>query len=185
MPILFKFGQVDVEFIYAFKRIKDDREAFEETHYAAFIDDTAQRYAAALHRLVPQDMRARTVVASIFPPALTDEAWGRGYVNATIAHQHSDQGLTDLARSVSRLEVPSLAVRTRMHDRFNSRIQSMSEALGMGYLDGFTPFLTPDGVLDARFRGRRDGSDHHLAFGAARKPVIERIWAMFDGLDHV
>jgi len=185
MPVILKFGQVDVEFVHAFKRIESGRSAFDEAHYAAFVDETADRYAAALDGLVPEDMRRRTVIGSLFPPALSDEAWLGGYTNAMVTDQHGAQTVHDLPRAIRTLEIPSLDVRTAMHARFNARLQIAARAMGMGYLDCFTPLIAKDGRLARRYRGRRDGGDHHLAFRAARRPLIAGLWNTLDGQDHV
>ncbi len=185
IPIFLKFGQVDIEFVYAFKRIESGLTAFDEAHYGAFVDETAERYAFALDDLVDPAMRPRTIIASVFPPALSDDAWAQGYINAAVADQHAGQGGVDLVQAVRSLEIPTLAVRTRMHARFNAKMRTAAADLGLGYLDCFTPFLGPDGLLDRRYRGRRDGGDHHLAFRAARGPVIAGLWRTFDELGYV
>jgi hypothetical protein len=185
MPVILKFGQVDVEFVYAFKRIESGETPFDEARYVAFVDETAERYAAALDALVPEVMRRRTIVASIFPPALSDAAWIRGYANAAVTDQHADRTVADLSSAIRSLEIPSLSVRTRMHARFNAKMQGAAADMKMGYLDGFTPLVGSDGALAPRYRGRRDGGDHHLAFQAARRPLIAGLWNALDEQDHV
>ena len=184
-PVILKFGQVDVEFVYAFKRIEGGLTRFEEAHYAAFVDETAERYVAALQRLVPDDMRRRVVIASIFPPALSDKAWLRGYTNAAVTGQHADQTVDDLSCAIRSLDIPSLDVRTRMHAQFNARMQIAAAQMKMAYLDCFTPLTGPDGLLAPRYRSRRDGGDHHLAFQAAGRPLIAALWNALDGQGHV
>ncbi len=188
IPAVLKFGQVDLEFVYAFKRIEEDRLAFDPDHYDAFVDETVARYADALADLAPAARRERIAVASVFPPSLSDRAWRNGYVNAAAADLHAstsgvkDEGV-DLRRAVSRLSIPDLRIRTAAHARFNARLKAAADALGFSYLDQFQSFLGADGLLKPNLRGA-GGADHHLRFQGARRPTIAGLWGFLGEHGH-
>ncbi len=188
IPAVLKFGQVDLEFVYAFKRIDEGRWTFDPAHYDAFVDETVARYADALAVLAPSARRRRIAVASVFPPSLSDRAWRNGYVNAAAADLHAsapgakDEGV-DLRRAVSRLSIPDLRTRTAAHARFNARLKAAADALGFSYLDQFQAFLGADGLLRPNLRGA-GGADHHLNFQAARRPTIAGLWGFLGEHGH-
>jgi hypothetical protein len=175
MPTLFKFGQVDLEFVFTFKRLESSENAFDEAAFDAFADETVERYVAFLAEGVPAVLRPLARVAGVFPPALSDAAWRQGYVNAHIAALHGPADPAALDR-LAGLEIPPLAVRTRLHARFNARLFEAAGAAGFSVLDGFEALLGPDGTLAPRFLGRARGANHHLGYAASRAPMAELAW---------
>lgn len=177
MPVLFKFGQVDLEFVFTFKRLERRAQAFEAAAFEAFAAETVERYLAFLVEATPAALKPHALVAGVFPPALSDAAWRQGYVNAHIADLHGPADSERLAARLAELEIPSLAERTRLHAGFNARLYAAARQAGFGVFDGFDSLLGPGGVLAPALLGRAGGANHHLGYRASRGPLVEQLWA--------
>lgn len=174
MPVVFMFGQVDVEFVHAFKRLEAGAAPFDDAGFEAFADETVARYVGFLAEATPDRLKPQARIATIFPPALSDAAWRQGYVNAHIAHLH---GPADMA-GLGALEIPSLQHRTRLHARFNAKLARAARAAGFGVLDVFEPLLGTDGALKRSLLGRGRGANHHLGYAASRGALVDRLWSL-------
>jgi hypothetical protein len=174
MPTIFMFGQVDVEFVHAFKRLEAGEAAFDARAFDAFAAETVDRYIGFLAEALPPALKPQARVATIFPPALSDAAWRQGYVNAHIAELHGPADLAGLAE----LEIPSLLERTRLHGRFNETLAAAARAAGLAMLDVFTPLLTTRGTVRRAHLGRGRGANHHLGYAASRTPLVEAVWSV-------
>jgi hypothetical protein len=183
VPVLTLFGQVDIEFVHAFKRLSGDERRFSATGFDAFADETARAYVAFLAEAVPPHLRHRVWVCPIFPPALSDAAWRRGYLNAHIVALHGDGTMEEMAGRLADLEIPNLTRRTALHATFNARLAAAATAEGFSNLDLFQAFVGPEGVVDPAFLGTAGGADHHLDFAASRAPVLESLWRVMDEAD--
>ncbi len=171
--VLVMFGQVDVEFVHPYRRFAAGRLAYEPAEMAAFLDETVDRYVAAMaDRVAPAD-RSRVDIVSILPPALSDAAWRDGYRNAHIVALH---GQADAPTDLKGLEIPAASVRTAAHAAFNGRLAQAAQASGFGYLDLFNPLLADD-VVDPRHLGPAAGRDHHLDHHATRPVALQRLWS--------
>lgn len=173
--ILFKFGQVDAEFVSVFRRIRQGQTLFAFSDFERFARDSVAQYEAFLRRVLgvfPHAERLR--VCGVFPPALADGIWRSGYVNAHIGFLETGEEVTRLAEAVRRLEIPDLLTRTRMHALYNGLLQMMAARLGIGFIDDFSPLLSGAGVVDRAYTGDHEGHDHHLSPGAL-EPVLGRL----------
>lgn len=179
LPILAKFGQVDIEFVHPFKRLAAGALAFDEAEFNAFADETIARYVAFLVDAVPASQRSRVRVMSLFPPTLSDAAWRAGYVNGHIVDQHGPAG-QDLAAALAGLEIPDLARRTALHRRFGERLRQAAEAEGLTFVDDLALFVGVDGLVDPALLGPVASRDHHLDFRASRHAMLDRIWSIVD-----
>ncbi|MFT4250983.1 MAG: hypothetical protein QM608_00665 [Caulobacter sp.] len=179
LPVLVKFGQVDVEFVHPFKRLDAGALAFDAAEFDAFADETIGRYVDFLTATVPAGQRGRVRVMSLFPPTLSDAAWRAGYVNAHIIDQHGPAD-GDLAEVLADLEVPDLAGRTALHRLVGERLRRAAQAEGFVFVDDLAPFLGADGLADPALLGAAAGRDHHLDFRASRKAMLDRIWSIVD-----
>ena len=140
--------------------------------YGQFISDLTQ---------VVDPRRIR--VCSIFPPALSDEAWADGYVNAHVAQLEGMDDLAALKASVRSLETPTQATRTAAHALYNLYLREMCDQMGLTFVDDFTPMLGGDGLLDPKFVAGAKGADHHLEWGPTSVvlPDIIRERVRWDG----
>lgn len=181
MPILLKFGQVDLEFVQPFKRLEAGEQAFDPVRFKRFADETVARYLAFLSGAIAPEDRPRVHLCSLFPPALSDAAWRTGYVNAHIADLHGPADPESLVQRLANLTIPELAVRTGLHADFNAALASAAAAEGFATADDFTPFLNRAGVVDPRYLSPAAGADHHLDFHASRAPVVDQLWRLLEG----
>lgn len=162
IPALFMFGQVDVEFVWTFRRIRSAEYAYSMESFANFTTEIISRYSDFLeqiaHRLDPKAIR----VCSIFPPCLSDAAWQEGYVNAHIGSRESTLAIDVLRAQIRKLEIPPLRERTKLHKHFNSQLQNACDRLGLIFLDMFTPMIGKSGIANPTFYAAHGGRDHHL-----------------------
>ncbi|PZQ65616.1 MAG: hypothetical protein DI570_01155 [Phenylobacterium zucineum] len=172
--LLFKFGQVDLEFVHDYRRIRDGGAPFDFDRAEAFAADSARRYVDFLRGL--RDLSpARIVVTAAFPPALNDEALREGYLNAHIVEMHGALDVDDMRRALRRLEMPSWPVRTELARRYNIALAAACASAGLTFHDDFTPMLGPHGLIDPEVIVWHGGTDHHLCFTspAARRRAAE------------
>jgi hypothetical protein len=171
-PVLFQMGQVDVEFVYNFRRLDKEQRMFEDNDLLEFITDSADAYTSYIETLTQFWPADRIYVASIFPPALNDETVRRGYTNALIASAHTDHDPLLLEQGLASLEFPDWSART-LHNRwFNEAVARGCAARGIQFLDFFDRLCGPDGLVDLAFLGDPPGEDHHLDGG---KPATQAL----------
>ncbi len=169
---LFKFGQVDAEFVSVFRRIQHGQARFAMADFERFARESVTRYEIFLGRVLeifPHPDRIK--VCGIFPPALADATWRTGYVNAHIAFLETGQQVESLAEAVRDLEIPDLLTRTHMHALYNGLLQVACARLGLAFINDFTPLLSGAGVVERAWTGGNQGNDHHLA-PEALSPII-------------
>ena len=180
VPVLTLFGQVDIEFVHTFKRLTGGQRVFHVEEFDAFADETAKAYVAFLAEAVAPHLRARVWVCPVLPPALSDAAWRRGYLNAHLVALHGQGSPEDVAVRLADLEIPDLAHRTRLHVSFNTRLARVAASEGFSSLDPFSTLVGLDGVVKSAFLGAAAGGDHHMDFAATRAPVLESLWRLMD-----
>jgi hypothetical protein len=176
MPVVYKFGQVDVEFVFTFKRLESGKTGFDRAAFDAFAGETIARYVAFLADATPFSLLGHARVAGIFPPALSDAAWRQGYVNAHIADLHGHADAATLAEQLAELELPSLAERTRLHADFNARLLKAAAKANFAPVFGFKALLGESGTVAPRYLGRARGRNHHLGYAASREPILKALW---------
>ena len=175
IPVLLVFGQVDVEFVFTFKRLEQDPPADHDARvFEDFCRETVDAYVTFAGGLPGPPV----AVAAIFPPALSDEAWRQGYLNAHIAHEHTALGAEALRERLQAARVEPLKARTADHELFNRRLRCAAEARGLGWVDTFAALIGEGGV--ARGLGPAAGRDHHLDASAVRPAVVPQLWALLD-----
>ena len=180
--ILLKFGQVDLEFVYDYRRIRDGRQAFDLADALEFAREGARRYVAFAESL--RDLTAATlVVSAALPPSLNDEALRAGYINAHIGELHADSGPEQLMAELQRLEMPDWRTRTDLARAYNDAVAGHCADAGLPFLDDFTPLCGPDGIIDRDLLIWHGGTDHHLCAGspagrAAAGALAKRIAAL-------
>ncbi|MEW5686376.1 MAG: hypothetical protein AB1942_15780 [Pseudomonadota bacterium] len=161
--LLFKFGQVDLEFVHDYRRVRDGRAPFDLDRAVAFAADSVRRYIGFLREI--RDLTpGRVVVTAAFPPALNDAALRDGYLNAHIVELHGALDLESMRRELQQLDMPSWAVRTDLARRYNAMLAEACAAAGLVFVDDFTPMLGADGLIDPEVIVWHGGTDHHLCF---------------------
>ncbi len=175
--VLFKFGQVDLEFVYDYRRIRDGRRAFDLADAQDFARDSARRYLGFLDEL-RRETPLRLVVTAALPPALNDEALREGYMNAHIAELYAELPEETLRAEIQRLDMPDWKTRTGLAALFNAELAAGCAKAGLIYCDDFTPLLGPDGVISPDAIVWHGGANHHLcATSRAARAVSARVTA--------
>jgi hypothetical protein len=177
IPFLMMFGQVDIEFVHHFQRVRDGQLALNLDDYRAFCDRTVQRYIQFVSGLTSVPGRLRIFLVSVFPPALSDAAWQQGHVNADIVQREATQSVSEMSLALRRLEVASLRQRTDIHLYYNDLLRSACARHGFGFVDSATPFLGASGIVDPRYIvPEADGTEHHLDDRVTFDEVGRLIW---------
>lgn len=183
IPFLLQFGQVDIEFVHHFQRVRDGKIALNLDDYRAFCDRTAERYIHFLKGLRSVPDRLRIFVLSVFPPVLSDVAWHQGYANADIVLRETDGSVAEISSAIRKLEIASLRQRTEIHLYYNNLLRAACERDGFSFIDSATPFLGPDGIVDPRFIvPEAGGAEHHLDDRVTPNEVGQLIWQCIDTL---
>lgn len=171
-PIVFKFGQVDLEFLFDLKRIRDSVTAYTHTAMRQFIDDSIERYAAFLAEC-SRIYHGTMIVMANFPPTLGDKILRAGYVNAHIAFLNDEDDVEQLRAALIALDHPDLAERTAMTRYWNRRLAEACDMLGLACLEEFDGLLGKDGLIHPDFAVPQD---HHLQLRSRR--IQHRITAV-------
>jgi hypothetical protein len=181
LPFLLQFGQVDIEFVHHFQRVRDKEPTLDLDAYAAFCDRTADRYVAFVADMFAPVSRRSVSIVSICPPVVSDAAWQAGYENGDVVRRETDLSPHDLSAGIRGLQIANLRQRTDIHARFNARLRVACEQHGFGYVDSFTPFLGQDGLTDPRYISPdMGGADHHLDLRTVTGAVETLIWQCID-----
>jgi hypothetical protein len=162
----FKFGQVDLEYLFPYKTALNGRRAFAENEFGTYGEETIARYLDYLDDLVPHRLRQRTFVCSVSLPALADGAWrdvcAEGLLAFMKVSPEQDGRLRGLFGS---LQVPDIRLRSRLHLDFNARLKVAAEAKGFQFVDDAQLFLDHD---TGKVR------DVHIVRGGGRDVHIDR-----------
>ncbi len=177
VPFFLQFGQVDIELVYHYRRVMDGQLVLNIDDYRAFCDATLERYSAFVSELFAPPKRLCVFLVSVFPPALSDAAWRRGYVNDDIAQREQTIPAAALSAGIRELEIADLRQRTEMHACYNAGLRAACRRLGFRFVDGFTPFLGADGLVDPRYViPESNGAEHHLDSRATYAALAAMIW---------
>lgn len=178
LPCFFKFGQVDAEFVWVFKRAQQQETGWSIAGFEAFAGSAVTRYVDFLEQLsTAHDLVDRVRVFSIFPPTLSDASWREGYINARIGRLESDLARDVLSEKVRQLSIPTQRERTRLHAVWNALVMQECAHRGLLYVDDFQMLLDHRGLVDSAYTAGHDGSDHHLAvaaMGGVARDIFER-----------
>jgi hypothetical protein len=181
VPFLLQFGQVDIEFVHHFQRVRDGRLTLNLDEYRAFCDRAADQYIQFVTGLFRKLPRQQIFLVSVFPPALSDAAWHQGYVNADIVLRETNDTVAKMSSAIRALEVATLRERTEMHLYYNDLLRSACESHGFGFVDSTTPFLGSNGIVDPRYVvPEADGAEHHLDDRVTIDEVCRLIWQCVD-----
>jgi hypothetical protein len=178
IPIFLKFGQVDAEFVWIYRRIREGQTHHSTESFEAFAIESISKFAGVIDNLQEHLPKNVIRVCSIFPPILSDGAWRNGYVNAHIGFLEGDRGPAELRAAVRNLEIPDLTTRTHLHTLYNAELQRMCARRGIIFVNDFAPMISPGGAISADYAKGHSGEEHHLSFHAIT-PVISQLIRTF------
>lgn len=176
VPVLFKFGQVDVEFVFSFKRMKNRELSFNMDAAHSYIESVVDEYVEFLRDAVSADLVPQVFVSGVFAPTLHDEAVQRGYFNPHVASLEDIEEGEYLALC-SEMEHPPLTERLRMHQYFNEILKKKIKQNGLNFIDDGHFLLDSDGSVLPQFVNRFV-DDHHIYVRQAEPvflPAIETL----------
>jgi hypothetical protein len=163
VPLCFNFGQVDVEFVHTYRRLK--RKEFQQPSNAEFTEFCAQvvnSYVTWISNISPLD----AVVVGINPPCINDEyifeaylAQMQVYLHAGVADENEGQSFEALVEDFKKLQLPNKRIRTHNHKLFNEHLQKEAEKHSISYIDGFQELMGPDGSISPKYAAAADGLD--------------------------
>ena len=172
MPVCFAFGQVDSEFVYTYKRIKEQQQDFVFSKGAMFLKTVAEAYLKWIATLGIHNV----YVIGVNPPCVDDAFILDTYsIQMSTYHQsnlmdgESEAEVAALIGRMARLEFPTKKVRTALHALFNDRLREISRPLGFRYLDNFQDMVGPDGCIDAKYACALEGQE--VKQGATGKDI--------------
>lgn len=178
LPCFFKFGQVDAEFVWVFKRAQRHETSWSIADFEVFAANAVTRYMDFLEHLsAAHGLADQTRVLSIFPPTLSDASWHKGYVNARIGQLESDMAGDVLSEKVRQLSIPTQRERTRLHALWNALVMTECARRGLLHVDDFHMLLDQRGLVDHAYTAGHDGADHHLAvalMGGVARNIFDR-----------
>lgn len=163
LPCFFKFGQVDAEFVWVFKRVQQGKIEWEAADFEQFACSAVSSYMDFVERLAnTHQLTDHMRVMSVFPPTLSDTSWHAGYVNARVGRLESDLSRVVLAEKIKKLSIPTQRERTRLHALWNALVMRECACRGLLYVDDFQILLGYTGLVDSNYTLGHDGADHHL-----------------------
>lgn len=160
----FKFGQVDLEYLFNFKWSQEGYKQFNEEKFIAYSNETIYHYIEFLSSLVPSSLREKTFVCSVSLPALADHVCKQTYLQGIFAfNQHKEDDIEKLRPTFDNMEIPTIQTRSRLHLEFNQRLQAKAEQAGFPFANDATLFMDEKtNMLKEVFTKKGAGLDVHL-----------------------
>ena len=154
VPVCFAFGQVDLEFVFNYRRARSRACAFSLAEAGAFCRTAAETYVAWLKDRLP----VMATVLGVNPPCVDDSDLAatyavqtRTYVAGGVAELAAGSTLDEIVASLAELEYPAKVDRTGIHDVFNTCLRVQCAQHGIAYLDCFEELLGDDGCIGRQF----------------------------------
>jgi len=171
-----KFGQVDLEYVYPFKRIATQKNDFEYCDFLSFCETSVSKYFEFLKKVFPEDIRDLITICSVCPPVLADEEWPEGYVMGNFGGRISIERAREEINRASQIKNPDISQRTWLHREFSCRLEKEACLGGFDYLDDAVPFLRSDGMcVDEKYTRLSKGKDTHLDRGTPTLKIMDQI----------
>jgi len=160
----FKFGQVDIEYLFNFKWSQEGYQKFDEEKFVTYTDTSIQRYIEFLSQLVPPHLRQHTFVCSVSLPVLADSICKKIYLEGIFAfNPESQREIEKLCPTFYQMEVPNLQGRSQLHLNFNQRLQHKAAELGFPFANDAILFIDEKTqVVKEIYTTQSAGLDVHL-----------------------
>lgn len=180
VPIIFKFGQVDIEFVYNMRRAARNETTWDQSDFEEFARQSVERYLRFLQDII-EPYADIVYVCSVNAPVLSNEAWAEGYLKA-----HFQLELTgeqdchaETFEAIKTLEMPSLKDRTSGHAYFNRLLKRGVTKCGFEFFDDFKPFINRrTGVISTSYIAETRGTDCHIDWRPSSKKMMSIIGSL-------
>ena len=156
-PIIFKFGQVDVEFVYYLKLVRNPSLNFNDfailsvNHYFNFIKKNLKGMQLS--------------IMSIYPPCVNDK-----YIKSALLNPLPNNIKDDFSQKIENIVIPSLKQRTMYSIFYNELLKKKSEQYKIPFIDIFKP------IFDKHYKFINNDSNHHIS----NKEAIDIINSIID-----
>ena len=148
--VLFAFGQVDVEFVYTYRRLRDRRYEFDRALFEEFCALFVGRYVNWVAALKLRN----AVIVGINPPCLDDDFLVEGYIvqmqvylASNVVDSRAEDDFDSLIHGFDVIELPCKVERTAHHRRLNGLIRREAEDHGLFYTDSFSRMMGGHGSI--------------------------------------
>ena len=147
--VIFKFGQVDVEFLYHLRNIQVSID------FEAYILNVVKHYIEFIKKL--NDNNKIICVMSIFPPCFNDN-----YFLTFIKYLNDERKWNISNELIDKYYIPSLETRSQMHKRFNNILKIEVQKYNYIYIDCYTCLLNSQQTINRDYISH-DMNDCHLS----------------------
>ena len=144
--VMFKFGQVDTEFVYYIKLYKQD------INFYDFAKDSVEKYFQFLINNI--DLK-KLVILSIYPPFLNDNILSQGLPKL----HFTDKKLIEKMNIKFKNKIPNLAERTDFNRVYNELLKKKCSEYNIIFLDLFSVLINKNSNLPLFVNNILD---HHL-----------------------
>jgi hypothetical protein len=170
----FKFGQVDLEYLYPYRWAQGGPVQWAEEDFRRYTAETIARYIGYLDAEIPRDRRDRTFVCSASLPAVSDTAWRDVCTEGLLAFMQASPAETRaLQDGFAALTVPDIRLRSRLHIDFNARLKTAAEDAGFPFFDDAAPFWDEDRQTIAQiYAVAGKGRDVHMDRSALTLSIV-------------
>jgi hypothetical protein len=169
VPICLCLGQVDVEFVYTFRCLRDNSLKLNQSGFEAFCEEVAAAYVGWIRSLALE----RPMIFGINPPCVRDEMLVRAYNIQMRAYQGAniidESGFDGIISRLPSMDLPDQRLRTENHRLFNRVLADAAHSNGIAYADDFDQLIGPDGLLQPCFSSSFVGNDIHVGGDQARR----------------
>ena len=154
-PVLFTFGQVDMEFVESYRRLKAGLFDYDASEFARFSSDLAVSYADWVASLPLTD----AVMVGINPPCLDDRHLQAAYLIQMQTYLPAGPAQEqDPFSDFPKMRFPDQLTRTRNHAAFNASLAAAAHARGLTYVDSFDTLLDASGRIAPKYACAFDGT---------------------------
>ena len=159
--VIFKFGQVDVEFLYHLRNVQVSID------FEAYIINVVKSYIDFILKLDHKDKIV--CVMSIFPPCFSDD-----YFRTFIKFLNDERKWNIDHKLIDTYKVPTLEDRTAMHDKFNKVLQVEARKHNFVYIDCFTKLLE-NNTINRKYISHAMNDCHLSNFSTPLIPEAKKI----------
>ena len=155
--IFLKFGQVDIDLGYYYKRVVKNL----NINFDDYIIELIQNYEDFLNTIIDRIDKKKVVIWGINPPTLIKQEDCLKYTERIIFENINDVSEREHYIEKLRNDILSLRERTEISKKFNKELEIFCNRKNILFVDTFKKFLNSDGVINSAFIDKNI-NDHHI-----------------------